>query len=359
MDDGTDEPTAGAAPLPPADRPWQHPSEAGRAKADDTDRRRGVRLSLLLVLAGAGLLALGIAIGRADRDQAQTAAPSEKIGPTVATIAFSSGGQTQMATGVAVDRNGHVLVRASLLEGARRLRAACAGHAPAAATVVAVDEVDDVALVRMSGSSCRTVPVATKPKVGTEVMAVRADDDGTRLMWRNGNVRTTGQDLTRDDGVVAEVFQTDAAGIGERGDGVVFTRDGEFVGVVAAGPEDGRVAVLTAPDLLRTAVDLARGRDVAHPWIGITGHDLADGESGTGLQLGATVTAVAVGGPADTGGVLPGDVVVAVDGSAVTSMAQLARTVHAAEVGEQLELRLERAGQPLALVLTVGSQPSS
>lgn len=308
------------------------------------------------MLGGVGLLAIGIAIGRADREQTATPAPSELIGPTVATIAFRSGGQTQMATGVAVDRHGHVLVRASLLDGARQLQAACTGHRPAAATVVAVDEVDDVALVRMSGASCRTVPTAVRPKVGTKVMAVRADDDGTRLMWRNGNVRTTGQDLTREDGVVTEVFQTDAAGIGRRGDGVVFTSDGQFVGIVAAAPDDGQVAVLTAPNLLRTAIGLVRGRTVDHPWIGVTGHDLVDGESATGLQFGATVTAVAVAGPADSAGILPGDVVVAVDGSAVTSMTQLARTVHRSTVGQELELQVERAGLPVTVVLTVGSQ---
>jgi len=310
----------------------------------------------VLVLAGVGLLALGVAVGRADRGSAETAAPSELIGPTVATIAFTSGGQSQMATGVAVDRRGHVLVRASLLAGARQLQAACAGRRPAAAQVVAVDEVDDVALVRMSGASCRSVPTATRPKVGGQVMAVHADDDGTRLMWRNGNVRTTGQDLTRDDGVVTEVFQTDAAGIGQRGDGVVFTNDGQFVGIVAAAPDDGRVAVLTAPNLLRTAINLARGRTVAHPWIGITGHDLADGESTSGRNLGATVTAVTVAGPADLAGMLPGDVVVAVDQTAVASMTHLARIVHRSQVGQQLDVQIERAGVTLTVALTVGSQ---
>lgn len=356
MDDGTEEQPAGAAPLPPADRPWQHPSEAGRARADDSDRRRGGRLALLLVLGGVSLLALGIAIGRADRGTGGSAAASERIVPTVATIAFQADGRTQMATGVAVDRRGHVLVRASLLDGARRLQAACAGDRPAGARVVAVDELDDVALVRMSGASCRTVPAAASPQVGADVMAVRADEDGSRLMWRNGNVRSTGQDLTRDDGVVSDVFQTDAAGIGQRGDGVVFTSDGQFVGIVAAAPDDGKVAVLTAPVVLRTALDLARGRTVAHPWIGITGHDLTDGESASGRELGATVTAVAVAGPADVAGILPGDVVVAVDGVAVTSMARLARAVHRTEVGEELEVQLERAGLPLTVQLTVGSQ---
>ena len=311
---------------------------------------------MLLVLAGVSLLAIGVAVGRADRGSAGTAAPSELIGPTVATIAFTSGGQTQMATGVAVDRHGHVLVRASLLEGARQLQAACAGRRPAEAKVVAVDEVDDVALVQMRGSSCQVVPTATRPKVGVEVMAVRADDDGSRLMWRNGNVRTTGQDLTRDDGVVTEVFQTDAAGIGQRGDGVVFTNDGQFVGIGAAAPDDGRVAVLTAPNLLRTAINLARGRTVAHPWIGISGHDLADGESRSGREFGATVTAVTVSGPADLAGMLPGDVVVAVDTTAVASMTHLARIVHRSQVGQQLDVQVERAGVTLTVALTVGSQ---
>ena len=106
MDDGTDEPAADGQPLPPADRHWQHPSEAGRAQRDHTDRRRGIRLSAVLVLAGFGLLAVGIAIGRSDRGPIESAGPSDRIGPTVATIEFDDGGQRQMATGVAVDQKG-------------------------------------------------------------------------------------------------------------------------------------------------------------------------------------------------------------------------------------------------------------
>ena len=358
MDDGTDEPAAGGQPLPPADRPWQHPSEAGRAQLDHSDRRRGLRLSALLVLAGFGLLVVGIAIGRSDRGQTETAGPSDRIGPTVATIAFDDGGQTQMATGVAVDRRGHVLVRASLIGGATRLRAACAGHDPVSARVVAVDAVDDVALVRMSGTSCRTAPTAASPKVGSRIMAVRADEDGTRLMWRNGNVRSTGVDLMREDGVVAEVFQTDATGIEHRGDGVVFNSDGHFVGIVAAGPDDGKVAVLAGSALLQTAVDLARGRTVVHPWIGITGHDLEPGEAAADLTHGAMVSAVTVGGPADAAGLMPGDAVVALNGQAVESMAQVARTVHRHQVGDQLVVQVDRAGSDLVLTVTVGSQPT-
>jgi len=357
VDDGNEEQGAAVPPLPPADRPWQHPSEAGRARADHTDRRRGLRLSALLVLVGAGLLAVGIGIGRSGRDVVATAGASDLIGPTVATIAYGSGDQTQVATGVAVDRKGHVLVRASLLRGVTKVQAACAGKRPASARVVAVDGVDDVALVRMSGSPCRAVPDAARPDVGARVLAVRADDDGSRLMWRNGNVRTTDQDLIRDDGVVAEVLHTDAAGIDPRGDGAVFTSDGRFVGIVADGPDGGRVAVLAGPALFRTAEQLANGRTVPHPWIGVTGHDVAKGESATGRTEGATVTAVAVGGPADAAGVLPGDVVVSVDGVEVGAMTQLARLVHRSEVGQQLDLQVERAGQPVVLVVTVGRQP--
>jgi len=278
----------------------------------------------------------------------------------VATIAFDDGGQRQMATGVAVDQKGHILVRASLLTGAKDLRAACAGHEPVAARVVAVDTVDDVALVHMSRTSCRTVRAdAARPKVGTRIMAVRADEDGTRLMWRNGNVRSTRMDFLRGDGVVAEVFQTDATGIERRGDGVVFTSDGRFVGMIAAGPNDGRVAVLRGSALLRTAVDLAQGRSVVHPWIGITGHDLEPGEGATAAGHGAMVSAVSIGGPADAAGLLPGDVVVALNGQTVESMAQVARMVHRHQALDQIVVQVDRAGTELSVTVTVGAQPAS
>ena len=402
MEDRSDEPHEPNRPLPQGDRVWQHPSERGLVARQDTDRRRGTRMATALVVAGAGALFAAAMVGRAGRTGPATVDASARIGPTVATIAVTDAGRTRMVTGVALDTRGDVLVRADLVVGADRLRVGCEGRTPTVARLVARDSVADLAVLRMDGRPCRAaVPDRDAQTIGQSVLAVRSDEDGAALRWRDGTVRATDTDVVRRDGTVHHrVFRTDAAGIDPRGDGLVFDRDGEFMGMVLDGPDGGQqVPVRSASALVATAAALADGQRVAHPWIGVTAEDrpvVAAASATTATpnpapsptpppssspdpaaapagpttssapvaippagsqRSGCVVTEVDATGPAARAGLAPGDVVLDAGGTTVDSVASLARAVHTRAVGDTLVLTVRRGGATLTLRVRVADEP--
>ena len=69
---------------------------------------------------------------------------------------------------------------------------------------------------------------------------------------------------------------------------------------------------------------------------------------------GARVSQLSVGGPADGAGVLPGDIVVSVDGAAIASPAELGEVIRTNQPDDSVVLGVLRNGELVALMLTLG-----
>ena len=69
---------------------------------------------------------------------------------------------------------------------------------------------------------------------------------------------------------------------------------------------------------------------------------------------GARVSQLSAGGPADGAGVLPGDIVVAVDGAAIDSPAELGEVIRTNQPDDSVVLGVLRNGELVALTLTLG-----
>ena len=77
---------------------------------------------------------------------------------------------------------------------------------------------------------------------------------------------------------------------------------------------------------------------------------------GEGIE-GVLVGAVAPGGPAERAGLLPGDLVVSVDGRPVGSASDLMRRVSSGGIGNELLIEVSRQGTWLDVALTVDEEP--
>jgi S1-C subfamily serine protease len=69
------------------------------------------------------------------------------------------------------------------------------------------------------------------------------------------------------------------------------------------------------------------------------------------------VSGIHPGGPGDRGGLRRGDVILEVDGRDVNSVGQLRNAIAAAGAGKNVTLSLLRAGQRIALPMTLGEMP--
>jgi serine protease DegQ len=99
---------------------------------------------------------------------------------------------------------------------------------------------------------------------------------------------------------------------------------------------------------------------VVRGWLGVETQDLTRtlAESfGIGAGGGALVAGVVRGGPADEGGMRPGDVVVAIEGKPVSDTSALLNTVAALRPGSTAAVTLVRERKELKLSVKVGTRP--
>ena len=103
---------------------------------------------------------------------------------------------------------------------------------------------------------------------------------------------------------------------------------------------------------MRLRFDFGRERSE----IGVSVRDVEDAADdaadGPAADEGAVVTDVRADGPADAGGIEPGDVLVEFDGERVRSARQLARLVEETPAGRVTPVRVLRDGSPVALSVT-------
>jgi membrane-associated protease RseP (regulator of RpoE activity) len=79
-------------------------------------------------------------------------------------------------------------------------------------------------------------------------------------------------------------------------------------------------------------------------------------QDATGTTPGAQIATVATGSPADQAGLKAGDLVTAVDGSPVTSAAQLAQQIRAHQSGDQVTITYTRNGASAQAPVKLGTR---
>ena len=109
---------------------------------------------------------------------------------------------------------------------------------------------------------------------------------------------------------------------------------------------------------MEIAQELIENGSVARPALGVMIYDVTD--ANTAAQLGVNGTGVYVvqvtaGGGAEAAGVQAGDRIIAVDDTAVSSSSSVKSYLKDKNVGDTVNLQVEREGKVLTLQVTLGS----
>jgi S1-C subfamily serine protease len=157
-------------------------------------------------------------------------------------------------------------------------------------------------------------------------------------------------------------IQTDASINPGNSGGPLLNIDGEVIGVntaiVAAGQGIGfSIPINMAKDVMQQLI--ARGR-VVRGWLGIVIQDVTEelGSSfGVGENEGVLVSDVMQGGPAESAGLRPGDVIRGLSGARITGVPELQKRVAAVPPGDPVTLDVLRDHRPVSITITVGEMP--
>jgi S1-C subfamily serine protease len=395
---GPDDPTDDvrfSVPPPPDDRLWRHPSELrvlGLGRGDE--RRSPVWLVLAAGVAGAlvtlGVLALLGRLGegedRADpaviREAARPAAAplagsasvvriAEEVRPAIAKVRVRGDDAASSGSAVLYRDDGHLLTNAHVVEGADAIEVSLADGSMHEASVVGTDQLTDIAVLRIAtAADGRPYPTAVLGTavdlaVGQPVVAI-----GSPLGLAGGSSVTTGvvsalgREVEAEGTSLLDMVQTDAAISPGSSGGALVDGTGAVIGITTAvgvsevGAEGLGFAVPV--DVARSVAEeiITTGRAV-HVWLGVTGSDL-DRRSAEelGVRGGARVEQVVDGSPADEAGVVPSDVVVAVEEEPVASMSALVIALRERDPGDEVALEVLRDGDRRQVTVSLVERPS-
>jgi serine protease Do len=267
--------------------------------------------------------------------------------------------QRGVGSGFILSADGFIMTNAHVVEDADEVIVTLTDNRELKARIIGADRRTDVAVVKVEATGLPFVKIGdvNQLKVGEWVMAI-----GSPFGLNNTVTAGIVSAKQRDTGDYLPFIQTDVAInpgnsggplLNMRGEVVginsqIYSRSGGFMGISFAIPIDEAQRVA---EQLRTSGRVIRGR------IGVTitqvNKEVAEA-IGLGAPRGALVQNVEADGPADKGGVEPGDIIVKVDGKAVEKSGDLPRIVGSTKPGAKASVQVFRRGKLRDLTVTVG-----
>ncbi len=277
--------------------------------------------------------------------------------------------ESSLGSGVIVSGDGLIVTNHHVINGASEIKVVLSDRREFAAELILDDERTDLAVLRVDteGAVLPSIPLRDSDdvEVGDLVLAI-------------GNPFGVGQTVTS--GIVSALartqvgigdfsffIQTDAAINPGNSGGALVTLDGQLLGINTAiySRSGGSVGIGFAipANMVRTVIDSAKnGGALVRAWTGITGQTLtADLAMGFGLDRagGVVVSQLYDGGPADRAGLMPGDVILSVDGVEIQDYESLRFRVATRDLGDQVSIQVWRSRGNVSLNLPIEAAPES
>jgi putative serine protease PepD len=272
-----------------------------------------------------------------------------------AVVEIQSGNAT--GTGFVIDSEGHVVTNQHVVEDAETVTVTFAKGGKEQGRVIATDPSTDLAVLQVDLDGHDVDPLELDPsarvKVGDQVYAI-GNPFGLERSLTAGIVSAVGRQIRSPNGfTIDNAIQTDAPVNQGNSGGPLLDAAGNVIGVVSqiASETGGNVGIGYAvpSDTVRSVVaDLLRDGEIKRAYLGVR---LAEG--GDGVRLAEVIK----GEPAADAGLQAGDVVVEVDGKAVSTASDVQGAVAAQKPGDEVELKITRGGNERTVTVKLGTRP--
>jgi serine protease Do len=272
--------------------------------------------------------------------------------------------QQSSGSGFFISPDGYIVTNNHVVENAETIKVVLKDERELDAKIVGRDEATDLAVIKVTGGPYPFVNFENsgKPRVGDWVFAV-GNPFGLGGTATAGIVSAYGRDIGE---TFVDYIQIDAPINRGNSGGPTFDIYGRVIGVNTAifSPTGGSVGIgfaIPADVAEQVTQQLIHGGKIQRGYIGATIQnfttEMAEAQ-GLGDQKGAIISDLTPGGPSQRAGVMPGDVVVAVNGHGVKSSSELTREVAKARPGDILRLDVIRDGRHRMVEVHSGARPS-
>jgi serine protease Do len=278
--------------------------------------------------------------------------------------------QQSSGSGFFISSNGIVVTNNHVVEKADEIKVTLKDGREFTATVLGRDESTDLAVLKVDNPKNEKFTFVdferqAKPRVGDWVITI-GNPFGLGGTATAGIISAYGRDLQDSSSSFVDYIQIDAPINRGNSGGPSFDIYGRVVGVNTAifSPSGGSVGIgfaIPADVVDSITAELVKGGKITRGYIGANiqpfTSDMAEAQ-GLGDQRGAIVAALVPGGPAEKGGLKPGDVVTAVNGVAIKNSNELTREVAKGRPGASLKLSVIREGARTTVDVRSGARPT-
>jgi len=288
----------------------------------------------------------------------------------VQTVPYGTG------SGFMWDTAGHIVTNLHVVAGAAEATVRLSDGKDYPATLVGLSKTHDIAVlqVQIPARSALPIPIGTSHdlQVGQKVYAI-GNPFGLDWTLTTGIVSALDRSLTGENGVLIQhLVQTDAAINPGNSGGPLLDSAGRLIGMNTAiyspsGASAGVGFAVPVDMVNRVVPELIAKGYYASPSLGVQTNETLSRTIARQLGVtGAAIMRVKPGGPADQAGlkgarvgrrntIYPGDVIIALDGKEVDSVARLLALLDDHKAGEAVQLTVWRDGKKIHVPVTLRS----
>ena len=296
------------------------------------------------------------------------------------------GGEQQaqgQGSGFVFDAEGHIVTNHHVVEGAETVSIRFWDGSTYDATVVGSDPSTDLAVVKVDAPASMLEPLelgdSNQLSVGEGVVAL-GSPFGLEGTVTSGIVSALNREMTSPNNfTISNSIQTDAAINHGNSGGPLVNAAGQVIGVNTqikseSGGSDGIGFAIPSSTVASIVPQIVSGGAVEHAYLGVAVASLSQSVADElGVPAGAMVTEVREGTPAAEAGLRAatgsamvdgqsfptgGDVITAVDDTAVTNGADLQTAIDAKRPGDSVTITYTRDGSSTTVEVSLGTRPS-
>ena len=270
-----------------------------------------------------------------------------------------------LGSGLIIDSQGYIITNYHVIENSENLLVRLPDNRDHFAKVIGVDPKTDLAVLKIF--SLRTLPqpefgFSRDVKVGQWVMAIGNPYglQGTVTVGVISGIGRTGLGIA----AYENFLQTDASINPGNSGGPLVNLEGKIIGLntTVAAIGSGVGFAIPIEMVLHVAEELIENGNVERGWLGVgiqeMTPDLASAFDLPALTNGVLVNSVADNAPADSGGVIRGDVIIRYNGEKVRDLRLFRHMVADTQVGQVVPIKVLREGREKNLRVKIGKLPS-
>jgi S1-C subfamily serine protease len=276
-------------------------------------------------------------------------------------------------SGFVWDADGHVITNHHVVQGAAEAKVRLNDGRDYSARLVGASPAHDIAVlrIRVPERQPAALPIGTSGdlKVGQKVFAI-GNPFGLDWSLTTGVVSALDRSLPAENGVIEHLIQTDAAINPGNSGGPLLDSSGRLIGINTAifspsGAYAGVGFAVPVDTVNRVVPQLIAKGKYTRPALGISTDEQLNQLIAKQLGVkGVAVLKVEPGSAAEAAGlrparpgadgsIVPGDIIVAMDGKPVDNVARLVNRLDEHKVGDTVKLTVQREGKAVELTATL------